>query len=149
MTDGDAIAATADVESFDLVIAAIKDDIRTAAMEPCNPKGHDAICRGQTGMARALSLTFHRLDRVPGDTVALLRSEVITLVDSHAEDAVIRHLARRVPVGQAAVVSRESAPGWLASVGTTLRTVGVPGAVVAVSGVVGLALWIVLEVVKR
>jgi hypothetical protein len=50
---------------------------------------------------------FTEMRNIPEETVAKLRNEVVTLVDSHAEDAVKKHLAMRVPDGQAAVVSRD------------------------------------------
>jgi hypothetical protein len=115
----------------------------------CSPDGHRGIGRAAQMDGRLLGFIHTEVKATPERTVALMRSEVVTLVQAHAEDAVKRHVERMLPAGQAAVVSRESAPGWLASVGTTLRTVGIPGAVVSVSAVVALALWIVLEVVKR
>ena len=135
--------------SFGLVQRELEEALIEAKAHPCSPEGHSAVVWAVGTEGRMIGYTYTAVRSVARETVELLRSEVVTLVHAHAEDAVKRHVERMLPAGQAAAVSRESTPGWLASVGTTLRTVGIPGAVVSVSAVVGLALWIVLEVVKR
>jgi hypothetical protein len=61
--------------SFDLVIQGIEDDIHAAERAGCVPEGHSAICRAQTGIARAIAHTYDRVVGNPAATVALLRSQ--------------------------------------------------------------------------
>ena len=139
-----------------------KEDFGTAILAGCNDGGHKSM--GNAGVRTVDMLVimhqdmkdgFTEMRNIPGETVAKLRNEVITLVDSHAEDAVIRHLARRVPVngnGQAVSATRDTSPqlpGFWGGAFGFLQRVGVPGAIVSACAVVGLALWVVLEVVRK
>jgi hypothetical protein len=141
--------------SFGLVIKNIREDIASAKEYSCGKEGHALICKVDGHFADALEHIYVCAKTTPERTVAMLRSEVVTLVDSHAEDAVIRHLARRVPVdGRGAVVSatRDTSPqlsGFWGGAFQMLQKVGVPGAIVSACAVVGLALWVVLEVVRK
>jgi hypothetical protein len=81
-----------------------KEDFGTAILAGCNDGGHKSM--GNAGVRTVDMLVimhsdmkdgFAEMRNIPEETVAKLRNEVITLVDSHAEDAVIRQLARRVP----------------------------------------------------
>jgi hypothetical protein len=140
--------------SFGLVLRGIEDAIAEAKQLGCTSPGHAAICRAELGFARALDHVHEKIEGVPAKTVALLRAEVVTLVDAHAEDAVLKHLARRVPVdGGGRVVSApalaEPVPGFWGGAFQTLQRVGIPGAIVSACAVIGLALWVVLEVVRK
>ena len=111
MSDGETVAPTGDAESFAIVIAGINDEIQTAFDESCSDKGHSALCRGSKGIARAVALTFKRVEKVPHETVGLLRAEVVTLVQAHADDSVKRALSTRLP--DAALAGAGAAtPGW-------------------------------------
>jgi hypothetical protein len=46
-----------------------------------------------------IGYTYTAVRSVARETVELLRSEVVTLVHAHAEDAVKRHVARMLPPG--------------------------------------------------
>ena len=96
--------------SFDLVIQGIEDDIHAAERAGCVPEGHAAICRTQTGIARAIRHTYERVACTPSETVALLRSEVVNLVQAHADDSVKRALSTRLP--DAALAGASATPGW-------------------------------------
>ena len=141
--------------SFGLVIKNIKENIADAALHSHGKEGHAAICRADTNIADALEHIYLCVQQNPERTVSMLRAEVVTLVDSHAEDAVLRHLARRVPVdGRGAIVSatRDTSPqlsGFWGGAFQMLQKVGTPGAIVAGCAVVGLALFIVLELVRK
>ena len=110
MSDVDTVAPTGDAESFAIVIAGINDEIQTAFNEPCSDKGHSALCRGTKGIARAVALTFKRVEKVPHETVGLLRAEVVNLVHAHADDSVKRALSTRLP--DAALSGAAATPGW-------------------------------------
>jgi hypothetical protein len=139
-----------------------KADFASAMARGCNDDGHKAM--GTAGVRTVEMLVIMHTDmkdgfaemlKIPDSTVTKLRNEVVTLVDSHAEDAVIRHLARRVPVdgnGRAVSVTRDTSPqlsGFWGGAFQMLQKVGVPGAIVSACAVVGLALWVVLEVVRK
>lgn len=96
--------------SFDLVIQGIEDDIHAAERAGCVPEGHAAICRTQTGIARAIRHTYERVACTPSETVALLRAEVVNLVQAHADDSVKRALSSRLP--DAALAGTSATPGW-------------------------------------
>ena len=141
--------------SFGLVQRELDEAIAAAKAGGCTPEGHAAVCRAIGTEGRMIGYVHTAVRAVPGETVALLRAEVVTLVQAHAEDAVIRHLSRRVPVdgnGRAVSVTRDTSPqlpGFWGGAFQMLQKVGVPGAIVSACAVVGLALWVVLEVVRK
>lgn len=95
--------------SFDLVIRSIEDDIHAAERAGCAPEGHAAICRTQTGIARAIKHTYDRVASVAPETVSMIRAEVVALVQAHADDSVKRALSTRLP---SEAVSGATTPGW-------------------------------------
>ena len=97
--------------SFGLVIQGIEDDIHAAERAGCVPEGHAAICRTQTGIARAIRHTYERVACTPSETVSLLRAEVVNLVQAHADDSVKRALSTRLPDATLAGAGAAT-PGW-------------------------------------
>ena len=91
-----------------------KADFASAMARGCNDDGHKAM--GTAGVRTVEMLVIMHTDmkdgfaemlKIPDSTVTKLRNEVVILVDSHAEDAVKKHLAMMVPAGQSSVVSRD------------------------------------------
>lgn len=75
-----------------------RDRILTEAIAAgCSPDGHRGIGRAAQMDGRLLGFIHAEVKATPERTVALMRSEVVTLVQAHAEDAVKRHVKRMLP----------------------------------------------------
>jgi hypothetical protein len=83
--------------SFGLVQRELDEAIAAAKAGGCTPEGHAAVCRAIGTEGRMIGYVHTAVRAVPGETVALLRAEVVTLVQAHAEDAVKRHVKRMLP----------------------------------------------------
>ncbi len=81
--------------------------IAEAKAAGCTEAGHKAMTAAVQDVAMCFRYLADHVERLPERVSERMRSDVVTLVQAHAEDAVKKHLAMRVPAGQAAVVSRD------------------------------------------
>jgi hypothetical protein len=120
-----------------LVIQAIEDEIAAATRAGCGPEGHVAICKTQTGIARAIKHTYERVASNPAETVSLLRAEVVTLVQAHATDAVRHAIGMRLPED---ATPTAPPPGWPEIARRFAATLaGSPWALVGIVGMLALS----------
>jgi hypothetical protein len=125
--------------SFGLVLQGIEDDIHAAELGGCTPEGHGSICRTQRGITRAVEHTYRRVVAIPAETVALLRTEVVELVQAHATDAVKHAIGMRLPASADATATAPT-PGWAEIARRFAATIaGSPWALVGIVGMLALS----------
>jgi len=82
---------------FEMVHSDLDVEIEEALRAECGPAGHKAVVRSCQKVSRILECLHEEVKCIPGETVALLRAEVISLIDAHAGDAVKRQIDRMLP----------------------------------------------------
>jgi hypothetical protein len=148
---------------FETLANNTKADFAAAMERGCSDDGHKSM--GTAGVRTVEMLVIMHQDmkngfaemlQIPDSTVAKLRNEVVTLVDSHAEDAVKKHLAMRVPAGQSGIVSREGpvnplegvSSGPWAAVLATIGRVPMAATICAVTGFLTFSVYVLAKGLK-